>query len=292
MPANINDKITEVGQTGTLIGLTAPKALSASSIDVDPPTNWPTATAVFFAMRRVDDDGNLVPNTYTEWKGVISSNSITQLLLLSGSDQEYPADSTTQVYIGIIPAWANAIVEALLVSLNQNGTLKAGAISNSNMFGAGVVNTAALGPQAVTPPKWTNPYKFNAYRNAAQNPANGVIQYDAKNFDTNNNFDVTTNKGRYTAPVDGFYQFNVASDQLVTAAPNDPQAYLRKNGTTVLAYSHFVSMYNGTSSAMVGLSVLVSLAAGDYVEVLGGTLSLNVSNAGRNVFSGYLVSET
>lgn len=173
----------------------------------------------------------------------------------------------------------------------DSANIAAQGVATSNIA-TGAVTTTKVASAAVTPPKWTNPYKFSAYRAAAQSPAGGVIQYDTENFDTNNNFDITTNKGRYTIPVSGFYQFNVVSNQLVTAAPQDPQIILMKNGTTQLGYDHFVNMYAGASEGGVSISVIAQLTAGDYVEVYGGTPPLAVSTPGRNVFSGFLVSET
>jgi len=54
-----------------------------------------------------------------------------------------------------------------------------------------------------------NPYQFSAYRNAALNSNAGtlVFPFDTENYDTNNNFDITTNKGRYTVPITGYYLF-------------------------------------------------------------------------------------
>jgi hypothetical protein len=133
----------------------------------------------------------------------------------------------------------------------------------------------------------SNPYKFSAYRAAAS--GSGTIVYDTENFDTNNNYSTST--GRYTAPVSGYYQFNVNSSQTVTAAPQDPQIQLIKNGTTEVAYSHFVNMYAGASTGSANAAALVYLASGDYVYATS-TRALDVGAAARNNFSGFLVSQT
>lgn len=132
--------------------------------------------------------------------------------------------------------------------------------------------------------------KFSVRRANSQTPSGGVIQYDTKDFDTGNNVDVTTNKGRFTAPIAGFYQLNVVSDQTVTTAPNDAQVTLRQNGATTIGFGHFVNMYNGASSGSANVSVLVQLAANDYVEVLGPTVLSLVVAVGHQTFSGYLVA--
>lgn len=134
------------------------------------------------------------------------------------------------------------------------------------------------------------PYKFNAYKSSAQTPNAVPIIYNVENFDTDSDFDTTT--GRYTIPVSGFYQFNVVATYTVTAAPQDPQVQLVKNGATVLATSHFVHMYNGTTNATNTLSSFEQLTAGDYVECYGVNLALNVTSQDFNKFSGFFVSHT
>lgn len=138
--------------------------------------------------------------------------------------------------------------------------------------------------------KFSNPYKFFAYRNSAYTPGSGnAIVYDTEVFDTNGNFN--TANGRYTVPVDGFYQINVMTDQNVSAAPQDPQLQLRKNGTTVIGYQHIVNMYNGSSGLSLSLSGIYQLVAGDYLDVLVGNLPIS-GGISKNNFSGFLVSTT
>ncbi len=49
----ITDKFTLTG-TGTITNLIAPgKAIGATSININSASNWPTATAVYFAIRTV-----------------------------------------------------------------------------------------------------------------------------------------------------------------------------------------------------------------------------------------------
>lgn len=141
--------------------------------------------------------------------------------------------------------------------------------------------------EAIDSTAHTNNYKFSVYRNAAFG-GGGTIVYDVENFDTNNNYSTST--GRYTAPVSGYYQFNVNSSQTVTGAPQDPQIILNKNGTTEVGYSHFVNMYNGASSGNANVSVLIYLVASDYVYCYA-SRPLDVASAARNNFSGYFVSK-
>lgn len=168
----------------------------------------------------------------------------------------------------------------------------------------GALNTANSVPNSaiatgVQSSKLSNPYKFLGYRNAALALTNGawnLVACDAELFDTGSNFDITTNKGRFTAPVNGFYQFNGSAG--VTNLPNNTlgSISLYKNGT------QFITGFQGytggtTTTTILQVATMVQLVAGDYIELWiynGGTgLSLAIgSNQEFNQFSGFLVSAT
>lgn len=133
-----------------------------------------------------------------------------------------------------------------------------------------------------------NPYKFRVRRVAAWNsPATAFarLSFDTEDYDTNNNFDSTTNF-RYTVPVAGFYQINA-------------RASVNGNIQHVIALYKNGSIYqrgtNGVGNAITGSSYsdLVQLAAGDYIELW---IYTDTSNAGevttgsQAFFGGYLVS--
>lgn len=124
MAASINDNFLKVGVAGTLTSLSAPgHSIAGTTITVGSTTNWPTDTAVIFGIRQVDSGGELVPGTYTEWRGVVSGSTLTSMVLMYGSDQIYPAGSTTQVFIPLSAARENRMIDALLVSHDQDGTM-------------------------------------------------------------------------------------------------------------------------------------------------------------------------
>lgn len=123
MAASVNDKFMKVGAAGTATTLAAPgHSVSGTTITVASTTNWPTDTGVVFAIRQVDSDGVLVPGTYTEWRGTVSGSTITNMTLEYGTDQVYPAGSTTQVYIPVSADRDNRLVDGILVEHDQDGT--------------------------------------------------------------------------------------------------------------------------------------------------------------------------
>lgn len=143
----------------------------------------------------------------------------------------------------------------------------------------------------------SNPYKFHGWRNAAQNMGNGtpaVVQCDVETFDTNGNFDITTNKGRYTAPVDGFYMLAGQAEATIGINNGRTISCILKNGSLVKQGSS----PRGASSAFSmasAVSALISLSSGDYVELgafgdAAGALTVGAET--DNYFCGFLVSKT
>lgn len=124
MAASQSDKFKKVGAS-TVTTLAAPgKALAATSINVGSTTNYPTDTGITIAIRQVDTNGELVAGTYTTWDATVTS--ATSLAISStpsyGSDQVYPAGSTTQVYIPVSGDAHNDMVDGILQEHNQDGT--------------------------------------------------------------------------------------------------------------------------------------------------------------------------
>lgn len=138
-----------------------------------------------------------------------------------------------------------------------------------------------------------NPYKFRVYRNAAANTSAGafiVVNFDTKVFDTGSNVDVVTNKGRFTAPIAGFYHFNSACH--MSSSSSEAVLSLYKNGAEISRGTR-----DKANAAILGVSVgdTLQLAANDYVEVFAynsSTLALDIGAITNNWFSGFLMSAT
>ena len=139
----------------------------------------------------------------------------------------------------------------------------------------------------------SNPYKFRGYRSAALSTASGTntaIPFDAETFDTNSNFDIATNKGRYTAPVSGYYSFSGAFGIINIAGYM--QISLWVNGSI---YSNGGQLYyTNANNNFVTFSGLVYLTAGQYAELYYYTDGVKTVVVGTSNchFSGFLVSRT
>lgn len=137
-----------------------------------------------------------------------------------------------------------------------------------------------------------NPYKFRANRTAAQNTSAGAfakINFDTEDFDTNGNFDSTTNF-RYTAPVDGFYLF---SGGFVLAGNGGAFVFcaLYKNGVSISRGSQ----NNASAATGSNITDLVLASAGDYFELFGfasNTIGYDIGSTNKPYFNGFLVSRT
>lgn len=163
----ITDRFAKVG-TGTVTSLQAPgKALAATSINIGSATNWPTDTAVFFAIRKVDptlvttaNPSGQVSGSYTIWKGTVAGTVISNLALQSGgaADQVYAAGTNTQVFIDVSSAQLNALIDGILVQHTQLGahtgiTTDTLTVTSGTTLPAGDIGTADLANATVTPSK-------------------------------------------------------------------------------------------------------------------------------------------
>jgi len=137
-----------------------------------------------------------------------------------------------------------------------------------------------------------NPYKFSVNRAAAWTTAAAasiVVPFDTKEFDTSLNIDVTTNKGRFTAPITGFYQFNVSVS--ITAGVTRMAIFISKNGIANEVKRLFDTNTAATNIPTGSGSTQIQLTAGDFIEV--GIYTSAVVSGGITLvtyFSGFLVS--
>ena len=152
MAANINDKFTEAtnGSRPVATTLTAilPSGASPGTATCGALTGWPTATAVHFIIYTVDVNGRKVSGSQTDWKGIVSGSTITGLVLKAGTNNGYSIGAVVEA--APTAAWADDVTEGLLVSLDQDGTLKAGAVDTTAVIADGIVTDAKMVSDTLT----------------------------------------------------------------------------------------------------------------------------------------------
>lgn len=150
--AAANSDLFRKGGANTVTTLAAPgKALAATSITVGSTTNYPTDTGIVIGIRQVDSDGVLVPGTYSEYNATVTSGTTFSIdaVPVLGSDQVYPAGSTTQVFLPVSSSAHNDLIDGLVVSHNQDGTLKTDSV-DSTQIKANAITNPKLAPGSVT----------------------------------------------------------------------------------------------------------------------------------------------
>lgn len=153
MAASATDYFVKVGDPGTATTLSAPGHLiGGTSITVGSTSNYPTTTGVIFAIDTVTIvNGEEVRNvgSYTEWEGTVGgATTLENMVLRYGTDQNYSAGATTRVYIPVASSRENRLVDGLLVSHDQDGTLKADAVDNTAAIKNGIITNAKLSTTA------------------------------------------------------------------------------------------------------------------------------------------------
>lgn len=98
----------------------------ATSINVGSTSNWPTDTGITFAIDEIDSAGLRVSGSYNVFRGTVNTaTQITNITYVGGdANRNYSAGATTRVYILVSYAQMNRMIDGLLVSHDQDGTLK------------------------------------------------------------------------------------------------------------------------------------------------------------------------
>lgn len=167
-----------------------------------------------------------------------------------------------------------------ILQLQSGGTT----IATINSTGLSMASGKVLAP--------TGP-AFSAYQSSAQSIAHNTfskVQFQTKNFDTNSNFDNTTNY-RYTPTVAGYY-FVDARAAFNSLSQNSFSQILKNGGSE--ANSPTAIPWAGIANSQSSVSALVYMnGSTDYLEVWayqasGGALSL-IAGTNITAFSAFLV---
>lgn len=178
------------------------------------------------------------------------------------------------------------------MTVTINGTDGVSAVA-ANAVGAGDIQSAAVSQSNLaTGVAGTGP-AFSAYMSANQtisiNTWTKVI-FNTESFDTNSNYDPTTNY-RFTPTVAGYYSISLVATMNDTAAGGSTEySAIYKNGAI---FSSVKNRDNDGQSRNMSQSTLVYCnGSTDYIEIYayqgGGTSGNIVGTAGNSVFSGFL----
>jgi len=141
-----------------------------------------------------------------------------------------------------------------------------GGVSIGNTTDPGAGNLSVNGVIKIGSNQAVNGPAFSAYINADQTVTSTVVTkvtFNNEQFDTNNNFDSTTNY-RFTPTIAGYYQVNVTIAGQSTVTLTGLIAYIYKNGA-----SYRLGLIQQTSSnARAGISDLIYMnGSTDYLEI-------------------------
>lgn len=130
---------------------------------------------------------------------------------------------------------------------------------------------------------------FSAYASASQTVTNNTatkVAIDTESFDTNSNFDTTTN--RFTPTVAGYYQVNGSLRGAGTTTFTGIVVYIYKNGSAYKRSQIQTPFSAGAASQIAIADVIYMNGSTDYIELYGvvaGTGTLTFSYASSDVAS-------
>ena len=183
MAASANDKFIYVGNPGTATTLSAPGyTIGNPSITVGSTTNFPTLSGTIFAIDTAEvvaGEQVQVSGTYCVFSGTVTDGTtISNLTLEFGTPQNYAAGALTRVYIPISALHNKRLIDGILVSLDQDGTLKAGAVDGPTVLADNAVTTAKITDSNVTTAKIADDAVTAAKIDWATTGANGGIWWE------------------------------------------------------------------------------------------------------------------
>ena len=156
---------------------------------------------------------------------------------------------------------------------------------------AGSVSTSYLVDGSVTQAKFStnvagNGPAFSAGPNATQSISAGTwtkMQYNTEEFDTNNNYDASTNY-RFTPTVAGYYQVNGCAESSANSASGYFLVAVYKNGTAFKYGQNYKSDTSSGPSASVATLIYLN-GSTDYVELY--AIGQNAWTRGNNLLASY-----
>ena len=159
-------------------------------------------------------------------------------------------------------------------------------VLGSTFFGDGT-GSLTVQQNGVTLGVFGNQPAFSAYSNATQTTTTNVwtkITFQVEEYDTNNNFDSTTNS-RFTPTVSGYYQIN--GSYYSNGGPSRCGVAIYKNGSSYKVVDTVATTYAIFISSLVYLN-----GTTDYVEIYMNNITGGIgvlADSTRTYFSGIMI---
>jgi len=150
MPAAITDKFADTYNAANpnVARVTSTRSAAGTSLSCDNLSGWPTGTVVHFSTYRLNTSNAVVAGTQIDWVGIVSGSTIGSLTRITGATDNGSAVGDV-VEMNPTAKWASNLVNGILVSHNQDGTLKNNAVTTAVITDSNVT-TAKLANGAVT----------------------------------------------------------------------------------------------------------------------------------------------
>jgi hypothetical protein len=164
------------------------------------------------------------------------------------------------------------------ITINGSGTV-------TGITAGGLPDAIITQPELATGVAGTGP-AFSATQTSAQTPTsstNTKVVFNSETFDTNGNYDPTTNY-RFTPTVAGYYQINLVIASAVSSTLSFASIY--KNGSSAIrGFQTNATAYNYPASGLLYLN-----GSTDYVEAyIYMTVGVGLDTSGLSLFSASLV---
>lgn len=169
--ASITDKLCKAsdgsGIYPNVAKITQARSVGEKTLRCDNLAGWPTDTPVHFSSYRLNADGSINYESQSDWKGIVSQDSIINLEWQAGAvDSGNLVDDQVEMNL-TIGMWAD-LISLFLMVFSPNGTLK-----------PGVVTSEALADNAVTAGKLDNKTMMFSDKDITEGSdmPNGVMLY-------------------------------------------------------------------------------------------------------------------
>lgn len=233
MTAAITDKFTSATNSSrpAATTLVSPHANGETTISVSALTGWPTDTAVHFIIYTTDTSGNKIAGSQTDWKGVVSGTTITNLQLKAGTDSGYSIGAIVEC--SPTAYWAKDLADGLQVAHGQDGVHKAGLVLPTPKITTSLNDSA--GNEVIRTPATGSAVNDVTVTNAATGTAPKI---SASGDDTNVSLDLQ-GKGTGNVRINGTkifagYDYVVSGCQWTADAPASTRNASMSSGVVVI----------------------------------------------------------